>query len=139
MYRAAHTARKNIHFSPTGAGRHSRGSSNQERTRLRQLLVCVVLFLTVFLGKGIFPAKLLQVRDDIVQLITYNIDFKAAFSKLGATIGGEGTLLDQLGEFCVEVFGGFSSSDVDPQQAGNLYDSSQSTVSYTHLTLPTIA
>ena len=125
MYRAAHTARKNIHFSPTGAGRHSRGSSSQERTRLRQLLVCVVLFLTVFLGKGIFPAKLLQVRDDIVQLITYNIDFKAAFSKLGATIGGEGTLLDQLGEFCVEVFGGSSSSDVDPQQAGNLYDSSQ--------------
>ena len=97
MYRAAHTARKNIHFSPTGAGRHSRGSSSQERTRLRQLLVCVVLFLTVFLGKGIFPAKLLQVRDDIVQLITYNIDFKAAFSKLGTTIGGEGTLLDQLG------------------------------------------
>lgn len=128
MYRAAHTARKNIHFSPTGAGRHSRGSSSQERMRLRQLLVCVVLFLTVFLGKGIFPAKLLQVRDDIVQLITYNIDFKAAFSKLGATIGGEGTLLDQLGEFCVEVFGGSSSSDVDPQQAGNLYGSSQSKI-----------
>lgn len=128
MYRAAHTARKNIHFSSSGAGRHSRGASSQERTRLRQLLVCVVLFLTVFVGKGIFPAKLLQVRDDIVQLITYNIDFKAAFSKLGAAIGGEGTLLDQFGEFCVEVFGGPSGPDADPQQVGNLRGSPQSKI-----------
>lgn len=83
-----------------------RSRKGPEQTRLSQLLVCLVLFLTVFIGKGVFPSKLLQVRDDILTMISSDTDFRAAFSKLGESFSaGENTFFGRLGDFCVEVFG----------------------------------
>lgn len=86
-------------------GKRTQGGA--EQIRLLQLLICLVLFLTVFIGKGIFPTKLLQVRDDILAVLSSDTDFQAAFSKLGESLGAEEEgLLGKLGNFCVEVFGG---------------------------------
>ena len=85
-----------------------------ERIRLLQLLVCLVLFLTVFIGKGVFPTKLLQVRDDILAMISSDTDFRAAFSQLGESLSdGEETLFGALGDFCIEVFG---SAETQPEE-----------------------
>ena len=70
-----------------------------------QLAVCLVLFLVVFIGKGVFPSGIMQVRDDILNLLGQNTDFREAFSELGESLRGEDGLLQQLEDFCVEVFG----------------------------------
>lgn len=103
----AYSQRKSARFSGAGPGRRARGRASQgtERTRLLQLIVCLVLFLAVFIGKGVFPTKLMQIRDDILAMISTNTDFQGAFSQLGEALGGEGSVLGQLGDFCVEVFG----------------------------------
>ncbi len=101
--------RANLQFTrqrgPRRSGRRS-AVRPQERLRLAQLLICLVLFLAVFLGKGIFPERMLQVKDELLSLITANTDFRAALSNLGASLADSGTVLDDLGQFCVEVFGG---------------------------------
>jgi len=99
--------RKDFRFSGGTSGRRTpkTGSGRQERLRLLQLLVCLVLFLTVFIGKGVFPSKLIQIRDDVLTMIGSDTDFQAAFFQLGESLAGEGTVFDKLGDFCVEVFG----------------------------------
>jgi murein DD-endopeptidase MepM/ murein hydrolase activator NlpD len=59
----------------------------------------------VFIGKGVFPNKLLAVRDEMLTFMTTNVDFRQTFSRLGTTLGEGGAVLDDLGNFCVEVFG----------------------------------
>ena len=89
-------------------GRRSAGknrSHRQERIRLLQLLVCLAVFLVVFIGRGVFPERLLLVRDNLLSLISSDADFQAAFSDLGESMAQEESLLDQLGEFCIQVFG----------------------------------
>lgn len=77
----------------------------RERIRFLQLAVCLVLFLVVFIGKGVFPQRLIQVRDQVTRLIGMDTDFRAAFSQLGEALSQQDSLLGDLGEFCVEVFG----------------------------------
>lgn len=95
--------------SRTTPGRYGRrkdeGTRQQERTRLIQLLVCLLLFLAVFAGKGLFPQRLEHARTSLLTLLTADTDFRAAFSKIGASLAGENTLPGVLGDFCVEVFG----------------------------------
>lgn len=78
----------------------------RERRRLAQLLTCVLLFLVVFIGKGIFPEKLVSVREAITQGLVADTDFRAAFASLGRSISNGEPVLDTLGNLCVEVFGG---------------------------------
>lgn len=96
--------RKNFRFSGTQSGRRAQKKTT-ERVRLFQLLICLALFLAVFIGKGVFPAKIIQVRDDILSMISSDTDFRAAFSQLGESLSAEGTIFEKLGDFCVEVFG----------------------------------
>ena len=77
----------------------------QERVRLLQLLVCLAVFLLVFIGRGVFPERLLLLRDDLLSLISSDADLQTAFSGLGESMAQEESLLDQLGEFCIQVFG----------------------------------
>ena len=104
----------------------------QERTRLVQLLLCLALFLVVFVGKGVFPGRLVQLRDDLLTMISRDTDFRGAFSRLGEALTGEGTVLDDLGSFCVEVFGGTQTQEqeedapgITPQLTGLLNQESQ--------------
>lgn len=116
MYKeAAHMGNRRTNPRHAGAEKRKRRAP-QEKLRLIQLLVCLVLFLVVFLGKGIFPAKVVQLRDDLLELITANTDFRAAFSALGDPVSGDG-VLGRLEDFCVEVFGAGDSSDRDEPQS----------------------
>lgn len=99
--------RRDIRISEGWSGRRTRraGLSRQEQARLLQLLACLVLFLAVYIGKGVFPAKMVQVRADVLSMISSDTDFRSAFSRLGESLTGEGDLLGELGDFCVAVFG----------------------------------
>lgn len=77
----------------------------KEQRRLGQLLLCLVLFFTVFIGKGVFPERVEQVSGQLLSHLTRNTDFRGLFSELGETLAGQENLLGELGEFCVEVFG----------------------------------
>lgn len=81
------------------------GLSPKERVRLGQLCVCLALFLIVFVGKGVFPQQLAQLQGKLVSVLTADTDFRAAFSRLGESLGGDGSVLGELEDFCVEVFG----------------------------------
>ncbi len=92
------------------AGRGRAGAKRalgaRERRRLLQLLVCVVLFLVVFIGKGVFPDRLSAMRDKMLETIRADTDFKAAFASLGRSISAGEPVLDTLGDLWVDVFGG---------------------------------
>ena len=92
--------------SSTRPGRREQRNRCRERIRLRQLLICVVLFLVVFVGNGVFPGRMSEVRDHLQTLLSADTDFRAAFKNLGASLLGNTPLLDEVGEFCIEVFGG---------------------------------
>ena len=52
----------------SGRGGRRNGKDPEEggsRTLLVQLLVCLVLFLVVYAGKGAFPARLMEVREEV--------------------------------------------------------------------------
>lgn len=104
-----------------GGGTKS-GLSPKERVRLGQLCVCLALFLIVFVGKGAFPQQLAQLQGKLVSVLTADTDFRAAFSRLGESLGGQGSVLGELEDFCVEVFGiqpaggGETAEDTQTQQ-----------------------
>lgn len=77
----------------------------KERVLMVQLLVCLALFLTVFIGKGVLPSRLLQLRTDVLQMISQDFDFQEALAELGTSLAGSDSVLSDFGEFCVEVFG----------------------------------
>ncbi len=78
----------------------------RERRRLIQLGVCVLLFLVVFAGKGMFPQQMGNLRENLTQIMGTDTDFRAAFASLGRSISQGEPVLNTLGELCVEVFGG---------------------------------
>lgn len=77
----------------------------RERRRLIQLAVCVVLFLVVFIGKGIFPDQLTAMRDQMLRMLRTDTDFTAAFSSLGQSFARGEPVLDTLEELWADVFG----------------------------------
>lgn len=68
----------------------------RERKRLSQLLVCTVLFLTVFIGRGVFPGKVNMVREELLRVIQADTDFKAVFSDIGQAVGRGEPFLETL-------------------------------------------
>ena len=103
----------------TGGGSRQKRNAGQDKLRLIQLLVCLLLFLAVFLGKGIFPGRLLEIRDDLLAMITSNTDFRSAFSSVGDNNSGD-SILNRLEDFCVAVCGGAddnTGSDSEAEQA----------------------
>lgn len=91
-----------------GFGRVSkqRKTRSPEAVRLIQLAICLVLFLIIFLGKGVFPQRLGQVQADILALISTDFDFRGALASLGKSLAESDTMLADFSAFCVEVFGG---------------------------------
>lgn len=90
----------------------SEHTSKQQRGKLIQLCICLAIFLTIYIGKGIFPTQLNQKSQQLMDAMTANINLKAAFTQLGASLSQEDVpVLEQLGEFCVAVFGPTSTAD----------------------------
>lgn len=94
--------RRNTRTFGGASGRRSGGRS-QEAVRLAQLGVCLALFLLIFLGKD--AQKLGQAREDLLELISSDFDFREALTDLGESLAGGDTVLADFGEFCVEAFG----------------------------------
>ncbi len=93
----------------TASGRKRGGGvslGTREKRRLVQLAICLVLFLGVFIGKGIFPDQMVQFRDKTLELIRSDTDFKAVFASLGRSISSGEPVLDTLEGLWIEVFGG---------------------------------
>lgn len=67
-----------------------------ERRRLRQLVVCIVLFGVVFLGRGIDWAPVAQLSQTVGALIRADTDFQAVFAQMGESLS--------RGEPAVETF-----------------------------------
>lgn len=68
-----------------------------EKRRLLQLVVCLALFFAVFIGKGIFPARMSELKGQILSVIRQDTDFQAAFSALGQAVSEGEPVTDALG------------------------------------------
>ena len=84
---------------------YSQSTAVRSRGGAVQLVVCLALFLTAYIGKGVFPGRLAQVRQEVLTLISDDFDFQGALAGLGESLAGSGTVLEDLGTFCVQVFG----------------------------------
>lgn len=71
----------------------------KEQRRLIQLVLCLILFLIVFWGKGNLP-------EGMLRYIQINTDFKEAFSVLGEAISTGEPVGQAFGELMINVFGG---------------------------------
>ena len=91
---------------------YGRGGTRRDRERkgeggrrqLMQLLVCLAVFLAVFIGKGIWPSQVARTGEQLLQVIRANTDFRAAFAELGQALSEQESVLGGLGDFCVAVF-----------------------------------
>lgn len=111
-----------MHIKYTNRSSKKRSSpSSWENLQWIRLLCSVLLFLAVFLGKQIYPEKILGIGGEIVSVLGKTTDFKAIFSELGASLYHD-ELLNGIGEFCVEVFGAEPTSEPvpSPPEALNL-------------------
>lgn len=70
----------------------------KEQRRLIQLVLCLILFLIVFWGKGNLP-------ESMFRYIQVNTDFKEAFSVLGEAISAGEPMGQAFGELMMDVFG----------------------------------
>lgn len=77
----------------------------QDRNRLLQLVVCLALFLMVFIGKGVFPSGIMQMRDRVLSVLTADTNFRALLSEVGDSLAAGTSVYDTLGDLCIEVFG----------------------------------
>lgn len=113
MYRQSINSVSSRRRNPTGT-QSSQKAIHRNRIQLVQLLICLALFLTVFIGKGVFPQKIQQVRGQLMEMIQRNTDFAQAFSNLGEALTSQESFLGEVGDFCLEVFGGDRESEIVP-------------------------
>lgn len=106
--------RRNPSGSGTRQGRHQ-AMDPRERRRLIQLGVSAGLFLLVFFGRGLLGAERLA---DWKDRLGRDVDFKSAFSQLGASLSQGVPVKDALGGLWVEVFAGSQSPRRGPARAG---------------------
>jgi murein DD-endopeptidase MepM/ murein hydrolase activator NlpD len=74
-------------------------------------MVCLILFFTVFFGRGIFPEQGEVATQTLRRVLRTNTDFKAAFLQVGRALSDGEPVLDTLGNMWVTVFA--------PGSAGN--------------------
>lgn len=101
----------------TAEGRGGHQRERKDKVRLVQLLVCILIFLAVFIGRGVFPHRIASTREQILALIRSDIDLRGALETLGTSLGRSGSALDGLEEFYVQVFGPIRGEE-EVKQAG---------------------
>ena len=77
----------------------------RETRRLIQLGVCILLFLVVFIGKGVFPEEMEEVREQLTQTLQTDTDFRAAFAGLGRSLSQGEPVWKGLNGLWSDVFG----------------------------------
>lgn len=71
----------------------------------KRLLCALAVFGTVFLGKQIYPEKVVQVGRQVLAAVEYSLDLEDVFSDFGSSLNAESGPLEGLETFCIEVFG----------------------------------
>lgn len=102
----------------TASGRHRASKAALgpvERRRLLQLVICLVLFFAVFVGKGIFPNSMNEVRGRILTVIQQDTDFQAAFSALGRAVSEGEPVTEALGVLWGGLLGEGTDKEVGAQ------------------------
>ena len=84
------------------------------RYRLIRLLLCFAVFLAVYAGKRVWPEQAAEAGRRMLTVIRSDTDFRAAFSSLGQALSGQESVLGELGEFCVSVFGASREEEAEP-------------------------
>ena len=70
-----------------------------EKGRLRRLVVCLVLFGVVFVGRGVDLEPVTQLSQRAAQLVRQDTDFQAVFAQVGQKVAqGENWLKGLAGE-----------------------------------------
>lgn len=87
--------------------------SKGEKRRLRQLVVCLVLFGAVFAGRGMNVGPLSHLSSAVGNMVGENTDFQAVFAQMGESFS--------KGEPAVETFrslwsGAFSQEEQEDQR-----------------------
>lgn len=93
--------------------RHGKPYMCWEIREFKRLLWALLLFLTVFLGKKIYPDRMLEVGEQVVAVLGSSTDFSGVFSRLGDSMNESEALLKGFEEFCVEVFGVYEETHVE--------------------------
>ena len=57
-----------------------------EKGRLCRLVVCLVLFGIVFVGRGIDLGPVTQLTSQVAQMVRQDTDFQAVFAQVGQTV-----------------------------------------------------
>jgi len=106
-YRTGEKRRQNTGRRETGGRRRKEQESlsAREKRRLAQLCTCIVLFFVVFIGKGVFPDKMVAMQERANQILHADTDFKAVFASLGKSISEGEPVLDTMQSLWVDVFG----------------------------------
>lgn len=91
---------------PAAHSRKRRGAAlaPRERRRLLQLFVCTALFLAVFIGRGVFPRQMEHIRENLLEVIQTDTDFRVAFSTLGRSLEQKESATEAMGRLWAEVF-----------------------------------
>lgn len=84
------------------------------RYRLIRLLLCFAVFLAVYAGKRVWPEQAAEAGRRMLTVIRSDTDFRAAFSSLGQALSDQESVLGELGEFCVSVFGASREDAAEP-------------------------
>lgn len=76
-----------------------------EKRGLAQLLVCLALFLCVFLGRGVFPEQTGQWAETLGAMLRRDTDFQTVFVRLGQAVAEEDSAMEALNTVWVELSG----------------------------------
>lgn len=87
-----------------------------DRRRLIQLLVSLALFLLVYIGRGVFPARFEMWRS----VIYNNVDFSAAFQDFGRAVADGRPLRESLEALGVRILGGEPEPDPAEKEPVNV-------------------
>lgn len=79
--------------------------SNGERRRLTQLVVCMLLFGIVFIGRGAPEGQLHDLGQTLGEWVHRDTDFRAAFAKVGQSVSDGEPVTQTFGVLWSEVFG----------------------------------
>ena len=73
---------------------HRKKETNKgAESNLYRLLICIGIFLAVFLGRGVFPVQTQEWRAQLLEVICQDTDFKAVFGGLGEAVAEDAPAL----------------------------------------------
>lgn len=83
----------------------------QRRGQLLPFGVSLCLFALVFVAQGVLPQRLPPVRDITLSFLGGDTDVQTAFTQLGTALSQESLQLQDVGTFCLQVFGVLSPQE----------------------------